>query len=73
MSLFQNQVKKTQVCISGTTGCKNVKVRKNQEHWLLIFLLLLVDNVQIQVLFSQFCVIGVITVDKFLKILKLGS
>ena len=33
MSSFQNRVKKTQVCISGTTGCKNIKVRKNQEHY----------------------------------------
>ena len=59
MSSFQNQVKKTQVCISGTTGCKNIKVRENREHYYCyrnisywFFLSLLVHNVQIQVQFD---------------------
>ena len=58
MSSFKNWIKKTKVCISCTTECKILKSGKirniviNTGNLLLIFLSLLVLNVQIEILFD---------------------
>ena len=71
---------KTQVSISCTTNCKNIKVTKNHEHyyyyrkigysffyhcWFIMY--------KFRSFLTQFCVDDVINGDKFLKILKLAS